>query len=449
MYSKDDIKLLEDNYSKIDEEIKKLILSNIDPKRGEIESVMNIILEYIKDKKRIIYGGTAHNELIKINSKDDAFYKENDYGDIDFYSPTPIKDITELADILYNEGYNNVFCREALHDETFGLTVSCHLYCEVTYVPKFIYDNFPTKKINGFRYVHPFLAMIDYLRMFTDPMFSSFRWIKGMKRMHLLQKYYEFPKIKRTTKFQSKISKDVLDTIFDIISEKNVILIDDYAHNYYVNKSGKTDYIEVTKYVAISFNFERDANNIYDEVLSEYNKIEIEEHAQFFQYTGRSITFKMGNEVILKLYDYNGLCLPYFNVEKMLPDNKTFVTNTQIKMATFPLVILCYLIETVYLFVYHSRDYMNNYEKITKLIDIRNEYLKENNKTIIDNTIFREFNTVCIGKTVTLQQKKRESKNVAFKYEPGKKSRKTKYTFANTSGNIITNKRKSVISCTT
>ncbi len=63
-------------------------------------SINQIVMEYIKKHKRKIYGGFAQNQLVKRANPKDAFYKENERPDIDFYSPTcgPCQMLTKLID---------------------------------------------------------------------------------------------------------------------------------------------------------------------------------------------------------------------------------------------------------------------------------------------------------------------------------------------------------------
>lgn len=447
MYTEKDIKLLEEKYSKIDEEIKELILNNVCPLKDEIKNIYDTIMNFIKNKKRIIYGGTAQNALIKNVNVNDAIYGKNDYNDIDFYSPTPIDDLVELANLLHERKINNVYCRDALHEETFSLTVCGRLYCEVSYMPKFIFDNLPIIKVKKIKYIHPYIAMIDYLRMFTEPMFSSFRWIKSIKRFCLLQKYYKIEKkteIIATKKNEDIVPNKVLNNVFNVISKKKVIFIDDYAYNYFMSKSESPKYIDINKYVIISFNFKEDVIDIRNK-LQENSDIEYDEYYPFSQFLGRSIIFTYKRNKILVVYDYNEICVPSFKLKAISTmNNKISESSDDIYIGTFSLTILYYLIESLYLFVFREKNYEDNYVKIEKLISQRNNFFEKNKKNMLDNTIFRDFNTNCDGKTVSLQYKKRMSNRRRFKYEPGKDVKKLAINFNNTSGNIINNKKKSI-----
>ena len=96
LYKENDILLLKDNINNILEEVedKKRVL--IEPFGSEIKEVNSIIIQFIKERKRKIYGGYAINLLIKQKNPEKAIYKEKEYPDIDFYSPEPINDLIDL-----------------------------------------------------------------------------------------------------------------------------------------------------------------------------------------------------------------------------------------------------------------------------------------------------------------------------------------------------------------
>ncbi len=447
MYNTNDIELLKENFNKIDKEIKIELLNKVDPRRKVIISITNIILKFIKTKKRIIYGGIAHNEAILMKNKKDAFYQDDDYGDIDFYSYEPLQDMVDIANLLYNNGLTYIYCKEALHEDTFTITVDNRVVCDITYMPKYIYDHLPIFKNNNLNYVGPHLAILDYLRMFTEPMFSSFRWEKSIKRIYLLEKYYPF-KFQQTLINSSQKIPDILHDVFEIISEQPNIFIGDYMYNYIIKKSDGSDFIPIQNYQIISINYKRDINEIYKKIHEKYPSIETKEFHPFFQYTGMKTQYLYNNYVILEIYDSNEICYPFFKLEKIDFNNSNKISNSQtVNIATFPLIILFYLINAIYYKIFKEKNKSDiNYYKITELIKIRNDYLKKHKKTIFDITIFREFSTKCIGDTITLQQKKRREnlkKTQRIVYDPEQKLNISfDYNFKNISGKEITNIKK-------
>ena len=106
MYRLDDVEDIKKNISKIQEKSLIEFKTKYEPTISEYKETMNYVLEFIKEKKKIIYGGYAQNKLIQIKNPDDVFYREIDTPDIEFYSFEPIKDIVDLCDFLYEKNVN-------------------------------------------------------------------------------------------------------------------------------------------------------------------------------------------------------------------------------------------------------------------------------------------------------------------------------------------------------
>ena len=96
---------------------------------------------------------------------------------------------------MHSKGYKDVVGKEALHKETYKIFAKNYNVVDISYVPNNIYSNIPYIEKDNIRYTHPSFTMIDLMRMITEPFFSSWRWAKIVKRIHLLQKYYPFQKI--------------------------------------------------------------------------------------------------------------------------------------------------------------------------------------------------------------------------------------------------------------
>ena len=84
MYRIEDIDEIKKNINNIQDDAMLVYKTNYEPTLTESKSVYNYVLEFIKLKKRIIYGGWAQNELIKYKNKDESFYKETSEADVEF-----------------------------------------------------------------------------------------------------------------------------------------------------------------------------------------------------------------------------------------------------------------------------------------------------------------------------------------------------------------------------
>ena len=207
------------------------------PSREIIDKIVDITLNFVKSKKRKIYGGYAQNKTISYKNSDDAFYSDEDIPDIDVYSPEPLIDIKELCDVLYNEGYTDVVGKEAMHKETYKIFTNGYNAIDLSYVPKNIYNNIPFIEIENIRYVHPAFSIIDLYKMMTEPLFSSFRWKKIFPRLYLLQKHYPFNKLLKQPYNPNigTLNKRALTIVFDFIKDnKNVYLFGEIAYNIFL-----------------------------------------------------------------------------------------------------------------------------------------------------------------------------------------------------------------------
>ncbi len=167
IYDDYDVNVFYDNFDEILEKVNSIKFSNYEPTKSEINSVYSHIFKFIKDNRKKIYGGIALDYLFKEKDLSYTIYpNEYDYPDIDFYSPEPMTDLIKLCDILNEKNFKYVRGREALHKETYSLYVNNKLYCNITYVPKNIFNKIPFKNIDGYQIVHPHFLTIDYLRIF-------------------------------------------------------------------------------------------------------------------------------------------------------------------------------------------------------------------------------------------------------------------------------------------
>ena len=85
----------------------------LEPTISEFKQVKKIILEYIIEKKRVIYGGFAVDIYIKSKNINDKIYDDNDFKDVEFYSFEPLVDLKNICDILYEKNFKDVMGRQA------------------------------------------------------------------------------------------------------------------------------------------------------------------------------------------------------------------------------------------------------------------------------------------------------------------------------------------------
>ena len=209
-------------------------VDNITSKQGkkimnspEISKIIDIVENFLRNKKRICYGGTAINNLLPIN---DQFYnKEIELPDYDFYSPEPLKDAKELADIYYEQGYTEIEAKSGMHAGTFKVFVNYIPVADITYLPEKLYKRImkDSKSVDGIYY-----CAINYLRMsmyleLSRPDGDVSRWEKVLKRLSLFNKHFplrgkncSYDEIQRL--FQYGIKKTILKLFFCYIGNPRI-----------------------------------------------------------------------------------------------------------------------------------------------------------------------------------------------------------------------------------
>ena len=481
LYSLNDVNDLENSIESIIERFEYKRLQTLEPTLNEMKNVLEIIIEFIKKKKRKIYGGYALNLLIKNKNEHDMIYKPDKIADIDFYTPDPINDLVKLCNILHEKGFKNVMGREAQHQETYTLSVNFVNYCDLSYVPLNIYNRIPFMTIDNFVVSAPNFMSIDYLRMLTDPLISLWRIgkdLKSFKRFQLMLKYYPLPYI--GSKYSSETNKiklndledltldqqKIMDIIFDYISNReSIMVVGFYVYNYFVsyflnavNKkpNNKYNYLpnQYFELISTSDNYRNDCLTLIDKLKEFYgNDITVAEYYPFFQFTGHSTHIFYKNELVARIYTNNKKCIPYFVVTARkfnINEQTVHDTKSKIRIGTFPVILMYSMIDMIRARTEQDEVAQSIYFQLTaKLLEIRNNYFN-NTKTnfLTPNTLFEEFTAECMGETKQPEREKgerireRKKKNLryVFSYSPEDGVQESiSWKFSNSSGNEIKN----------
>lgn len=470
LYNIKDVELIDKEIDDIMDIIEKKKLDIFEPTRKEIMDANKVVMEFVKSHKRKIYGGYAQNQAIIAKDKNDAFYDEDDIPDIDVYSPEPLKDLVELCDIFHKNGFKNVVGQEALHKETYKIFVNQANVIDLSYVPRNIYNKIPFIEINGINYTHPSFTYIDFYRMMSEPYFSSFRWKKIFPRLYKLQKHYPFNKATKglNDAYDVPMNKNQIITkinriIYDNIKNKNsYIVVGQYAYNYLLEESnimndktlgGKYKLISTPFMQVISTNYIPDTINIIqkikEELSDEQDNITYTEFYPLWMFTGYSTVIYHNKYPILHVTSHNNRCIPTRSVVGKFFNNGEINADKQssIQLGCFDFILLMNLISGFRVRVNLIEDKQHYHNIMTShLIEMRNYYLRKNNKTLLDDSLFKSFIADCVGETMDPMRESRLLKDkkyklgklVIFKYNPEKPKVAPDYKFANTSGNEIT-----------
>lgn len=367
------------------------------PKMDTILEMLKVVFLYIKNNKRIMYGGTALHRVIKL--KNDVgiydnfttkkyFNLDEDLHDIEFYSPDPLYDVYKLCNELKNRGGKYIYGSEAIHPETYAIRVFSRQICDITYVPKNIYKRLPIKNIDGINVIGNEFLKIDLYRQMSNPYYGFLKLDKVVFRKDLLEKYYPiyFNKNNLNVYTKNETSFDeVLQNIYKniVINDKNIIVIGEIVLNYYLKISNdkriRVNYIEI-----ISVNM-KDTMLKIKEKLKEYNP-SYKEYNVYFQFWGSQVEVYIKEKLVVKIYDYNKICTPYITFKER--------DNDFVLLGSFDLQIMM-LYTKISKILISSMD-KNEINKLYYYIFLFKK-CRENNKS---NKLVMELVTDCIGEVV-------------------------------------------------
>ena len=104
-----------------------------------VQKIIEIVEKFLRNKKRICYGGTAINNILPTEFQ--FYHKDIELPDYDFFSPEPLKDAKTLADIYAKEGFTEVEAKSGMHGGTFKVFVNFIPVADITFVPKALYNS--------------------------------------------------------------------------------------------------------------------------------------------------------------------------------------------------------------------------------------------------------------------------------------------------------------------
>jgi len=438
MYRIEDIDNIKKNIGQIQDEAMLAYKTNYEPTLTESKTVYNYILEFIKSKKRIIYGGWAQNELIKNKNKEESFYTEISEADVEFYSYDPVKDAIDLADFLKSKNLKYISVQGGIHEGTYKVFVNFINYCDISYLSKNICDNCLKIELNGLLYAHPIFLYIDFYRVFTDPLTSYWRLEKSFTRYLKLYRYYPIKEPSDKNFIIKKTDDEIINKVRkNIIHNSKLIVIGKYAYNYYVQKVNSKK-IEIDYYELISINFDNDTKYIHKKLQKIFpnNKISYKKYYPFFEFFDKRYEYYCDDILILKVYGNNERCIVHHES-----------TKKKCLFGSYQLVYLYLLSNYNYHIINKNEQEMNNYLLMLYNINkAKNLYLDEHNKTVIDKTPFQEFIIKCIGiphdpireSRLLMKEKYKKGLKTKFNYEPsGNQGKVPSFIFSNLSGNQI------------
>jgi len=215
------------------------------------KNIFDEAIKYIKNKKILLYGGMAINDLLP---KKDKIYAADSLPDIDIFSTNGKKQSQDIVKYFIKKGYNKLTTNssDALHIGTYKVFVDSVQVFDVTTISKRAFKRLYENSVIGdsdIRVVNPQFLRLS-LHMMMSQSHDARRWSKVFNRLITFYKYYP-PKECTNTSLSSQISDDsftkfhfipeeVVKNIYTYISDKNVVLFGINEIQLYIkNQSGK------------------------------------------------------------------------------------------------------------------------------------------------------------------------------------------------------------------
>jgi len=383
----------------------------------EIQKIIEIVEAFLKKKKRICYGGTAINNILP---QDLQFYdKSIELPDYDFFSPDPLSDAKELADIYFKEHFVEVEAKSGMHGGTFKVFVNFIPVADITFMPARLFKSLlkESKRIDGIYYAPPdYLRMSMYLEL-SRPAGDTSRWEKVLKRLMLLNKRYPLysrkcdkVEIQRMFDDPGKFDeKRLFYLVRDALIEEGVVFFGGYANRMYLRHHKafrEYKHLLTPDFDVLSKNPAATAEAMKNKLKKAgFTNVRVVKIKPVGEIISESHQVRWGKERLVTIYEPLG-CHSY---------NIRHTQHHAIKIATIDTMLSFYLA-----FLY-AKDAGYDPERFSCMSEYLFQVQRENRFS--QKGILKRFSIQCYGEQSTLEKMRREKSE---KYEELKNKKGSK-----------------------
>lgn len=153
-----------------------------------LRKAVSVVEDFLREKKRVCYGGMAINAHLPAALKFYDFSKS--LPDYDFFSPSPVADGEDLVKRLTSNGFEDVVLRMGVHEGTYKVFANFIGVADISYLPVWMDSILKSRalKDDGILYTDAdFLRMNMYLEL-SRPMGEVERWEKVYLRLLYLNR---------------------------------------------------------------------------------------------------------------------------------------------------------------------------------------------------------------------------------------------------------------------
>lgn len=385
--------------------------------KTDVQRIIEIVEEFLKKKKRICYGGTAINNILP---EDKQFYdKSIELPDYDFFSPTPLKDAKELANIYFKDGFTEVEAKSGVHGGTFKVFVNFIPVADLTFMPSPLFKKLfgESKKIGGIYYASPdYLRMSMYLEL-SRPEGDTSRWEKVLKRLLLLNTQYPLQSRHcRDHEVQRMFDnpggfeeKELFYLVRDALVDEGVVFFGGYANRLYLRHHkafGKYQSLKTPDFEVLA-NHPKEVAEMVKKTLEkhEYTNVSVVKIKGVGEIVPEAYQVRWGEERLVTIFRPLG-CHSY---------NVKHLRENSVKIATIDTMLSFYLA-----FLFASGQEFDS-ERYRCMSEYLFQVQRENRLT--QRGILKRFSINCYGDQPTLEKMRREKSE---KYEQLKNKKGSK-----------------------
>jgi len=402
-----ELAILRQSVDKIEQKSGKKMIDN-----PVVQDIISIVEKFLIKTRRVCYGGTAINNILP---EEDQFYdKAVELPDYDFFSPEPLKDAKELADIFHEEGFNEVEAKAGMHSGTFKVFVNFIPVADISFIPKDLYKKIHTKSIvkSGIYYSPPnYLRMLMYLEL-SRPQGDASRWEKVLKRLTLLNKIYplhgrecDFMEIQRIFDPEKRLTEGTEKKVFYIVRDslvsQKVVFFGAMANKMYlkdIKKFRKQKTSPVPDFDVLALNPETTANIVKTQLKSQGVKnVTIKKHNGVGAIIAPHYDIRVNGETVA--FIYKPLACHSFNIISK--------GGHKIRVATLDTMLSFYLA-----FLYVNRPY---YDPQRILCMSHYLFKVQQRHRLEQRGILRRFSIDCYGVEKHTKEKVRAEKTKRYK----------------------------------
>lgn len=408
----------------------------------EVNKMIEIVEDFLRNTKCICYGGTAINNILP---EEDQFYdRDVEIPDYDFYSNTPLEHAKELADIFYEKGYEDVEAKAGVHYGTYKVFVNFIPMADITFLHEDLFENLSKEAmdIKGILYTPPnFLRMSMFLEL-SRPHGDVSRWEKVLKRLTLLNKHYPLKAhechnidFQRSMDSQTEeSSSNLYYVVRDSFLDQRVVFFGGYASSLYA-KYMPYEQKHIAKSIPDFDVLCEDAQlcaTIVEQKLKDegYTKTSIVKHDAIGEVIPTHYEILVDKETLAFVYEPIA-CHNY---------NEIHLDGKAIRVATIDTILSFYLA-----FLYSSDNFDNEY-KDRLLCMSKFLFDVEQKNRLSQMGLLKRFSLSCYGKQPTLESIRSEKAEMFrklknkrngvewekwfLKYNPGEKTGRNKKSSA-------------------